>query len=170
MGARAGCFAGTGPEISPAPRRVMGVTLDITERKRSEEKVRQSSHALEQSPVSVVITDLQGMIVYVNRKFCEVSGYSFAESVGQNPRILKSGKLRPTRIRNCGPPRSGKAWRGEFHNRKKNGELFWESAVIICMVWTSWWMARLCAVKRKWWWRSQKVTCERGNGGGDVCA
>ncbi len=118
-------------DVPSALRRVMGVTLDITERKRSEEKVRQSSHALEQSPVSVVITDLQGIIVYVNRKFCEVSGYSFAESVGQNPRILKSGKSSTEMYQELWTTiSSGKAWRGEFHNRKKNGELFWESAVI----------------------------------------
>jgi PAS domain S-box-containing protein len=86
---------------------------------------------LEQSPVSVVITDLRGMIVYVNRKFCEVSGYSSAESVGKNPRILKSGEISPARYQELWTTiSSGKTWRGEFHNRKKHGELFWESAVI----------------------------------------
>lgn len=119
------------PEISSAPKRVMGVTLDITERKRAEEKLRQSSHALEQSPVSVVITDLRGMIVYVNRKFCEMSGYSSAESVGKNPRILKSGEFSPAKYQELWATLTrGETWRGEFHNRKKNGELFWESAVI----------------------------------------
>jgi len=79
----------------------------------------------------MVVTDLTGKIVYVNRKFSEVTGYSFAEVLGQNPRILKSGECPPAvyaELWAC--ITSGKTWRGEFRNRKKNGELYWESAVI----------------------------------------
>jgi PAS domain S-box-containing protein len=104
---------------------------DITERRRAEEKVRQLSLAVEQGPVLVVITDLQGKIIYVNRKFSEVSGYSLAECIGQNPRILKSGESPPATYQELWACiTSGNTWRGEFHNRKKNGELYWERAVI----------------------------------------
>jgi PAS domain S-box-containing protein len=116
---------------SGGPERMTGVVLDITERKRAEEKVRQLSIALEQSPASVVITDLEGKITYVNRTFSEVSGYTWAESIGQNPRFLKSGESAPVMYQELWAClTSGRMWRGEFHNRKKNGGLYWESAVI----------------------------------------
>jgi PAS domain S-box-containing protein len=111
--------------------RGIGVILDITERRNAEEEVRRLSHAVEHSPVSVVITDLRGSIVYVNRKFCEVSGYSVGESIGNNPRILKSGETGPELYRELWACiAGGGTWRGEFHNRKKNGEFYWESSVI----------------------------------------
>ncbi len=113
------------------PLLMRGISLDITGRKRGEEKMRQLSHALEQSPVLIVITDTQGNIVYVNRKFTEVTGYSLAECIGQNPRILKSGESSPEMYQKLWADiTSGKVWRGEFHNRKKNGELYWEGAFI----------------------------------------
>jgi PAS domain S-box-containing protein len=110
---------------------VLGTYEDITERKQMDEKVRQLSRAVEQSPVSIVITNKDGNIEYVNRKFTEVTGYSFSEAIGKNPRILKSGELPAElyqRMWEC--IRDGQEWRGEFHNRKKNGELFWELSVI----------------------------------------
>ncbi|MDD5141433.1 MAG: PAS domain S-box protein [Verrucomicrobiales bacterium] len=111
--------------------RMFGVAVEITGRKRDEEKMRQLSLAVEQSPVSVVITDLQGKITYVNRKFSEVSGYSSAESLGQNPRFLKSGELPPSTYKELWDCiTSGCTWSGDLHNRKKNGELHWERAVI----------------------------------------
>ena len=67
---------------------MLGFWLD---RKKSESQVRKLSRAVEQSPVSVVITDLKGTIEYVNPRFTVVTGYSLEEAVGQNPRILKSG-------------------------------------------------------------------------------
>ncbi len=111
--------------------RVLGAMQDITESKQNEEKLRQASHVLERSPVSIVITDMHGKITYVNRKFTEVTGYSLAECLGQNPRILKSGESSPEIYRELWLSiTGGGTWRGEFHNRKKNGELYWESAVI----------------------------------------
>jgi nitrogen fixation negative regulator NifL len=105
--------------------------MDITERKQAEKRLRQLSLAVEQSPVSVVITDRQGNMVYVNQKFCEVSGYSMAECLGQNPRILKSGESSPAIYQDLWRCiTSGGTWRGEFHNRQKNGELYWEQVVI----------------------------------------
>jgi PAS domain S-box-containing protein len=105
--------------------------MDITERKHTEEQVRQLSLAVEQSPVAVIITDLEGRMIYVNRKFCEVSGYSLSECLGQNSRILKSGESPPENYNEMWASiTSGRPWRGEFHNRRKNGELYWEWEVI----------------------------------------
>jgi len=104
---------------------------DITERKRNEDELRQLSMAVEQSPVSVVITDPQGNIQYVNRKFSGCSGYSREEVVGKNPRILKSGLISPDLYRNLWSTiKDGKVWSGELCNKKKNGDIYWEAASI----------------------------------------
>lgn len=79
----------------------------------------------------IVITDLAGNIEYVNPKFTQVTGYSFGEALGQNPRILKSGEMPLEGYERLWKTiTSGKEWRGEFHNKKKNGEFYWESASI----------------------------------------
>ena len=104
---------------------------DITGRKRMEEKLRQLSRAVEQSPASIVITNPAGDIEYANPKFINVTGYTLAEILGKNPRILKSGEISPETYRELWQTiTAGKEWRGEFHNKKKNGELYWESASI----------------------------------------
>jgi PAS domain S-box-containing protein len=104
---------------------------DITERKRNEDVLRQLSLAVEQSPVSVVITDPQGNISYVNRKFTECTGYGGEEVVGRNPRILNAGRSAPELYRELWTTiTQGKEWRGEFCNKKKNGEIFWEAATV----------------------------------------
>lgn len=108
-----------------------GTVEDITERKRNEEVMHRLSQVVEQSPVSVVITDLMGDIIYVNRRFTEISGYTVDEILGKNPRILKSGFSSPEVYRQLWDAiTSGEEWHGVFHNRKKNGALYWESAVI----------------------------------------
>jgi PAS domain S-box-containing protein len=104
---------------------------DITEGKQTGSQLRKLSRAVEQSPVSIVITDLAGGIEYVNPKFCAVSGYSFKEVRGRNPRLLKSGEKPPEAYRQMWATlAAGEEWHGEFHNRRKNGELYWESATI----------------------------------------
>ncbi|UCD77727.1 MAG: PAS domain S-box protein, partial [Desulfobacterales bacterium] len=113
------------------PLRMIGTSMDITERKQAEEELKKLSQAVEQSPASLVITDLRGTIEYVNHKFCEVTGYTIEEAVGQNPRILKSGQTPPEVYRELWKTiRAGQEWRGEFQNKKKNGELYWEWATI----------------------------------------
>jgi PAS domain S-box-containing protein len=108
-----------------------GVILDITQRKRIEEQLRKLSLAVEHSPVSVVITDRQGSIEYVNPRFAELTGYTLEEARGQNPRILKSGYTSDDVYRRMWESiTSGQLWHGEFQNKKKNGELYWESASI----------------------------------------
>jgi PAS domain S-box-containing protein len=105
---------------------------DITERKRAEERLRKLSRAVEQSPAAVVITDVQGAIEYVNPKFTQITGYSAAEVKGQNPRILKSGMQSPSIYEGLWTMiLSGAEWRGELANRKKSGEIYWESSSIV---------------------------------------
>ena len=111
--------------------RLIGTSMDITERKQAEEELKKLSQAVEQSPASVVITDLKGTIEYVNSKFCEVTGYTVEEAIGQNPRILKSGRTPKEVYQELWKTiKAGQEWRGEFQNKKKNGELYWESATI----------------------------------------
>ena len=97
---------------------------------RAEERLRFLSSAVEQCPVSIVITDTCGRIVYVNRKTTEITGYTFEELKGQNPRILKSGETPPEAYKQLWETIQAGEWRGTFHNRRKNGELFWEAATI----------------------------------------
>jgi PAS domain S-box-containing protein len=117
--------------VNGVPDRYLGSMIEITTRKQAEEKTHHLSHALEQSPVLVMITDRQGRIVYINQKFSEVTGYSSADVVGQNPRFLKSGES-PSAVYDhlWKTIANGDVWRGEFHNRKKSGELYWEWEVI----------------------------------------
>ena len=104
---------------------------DITDRREAEVTLRTLYQATEQSPVSVVITDLQGTIEYVNPKFCQATGYSATEAIGQNPRILKSGETPPAEYTELWRTiTTDRTWTGEFHNKRKTGELFWESASI----------------------------------------
>jgi PAS domain S-box-containing protein len=111
----------------------IGDSIDqyIAERKVVEIKLLQISQAVEQSPISILITDLAGNIVYVNPKFENISGYSSAEVMGKNPRILKSGYTSGKEYKSLWDTiTAGKEWQGEFHNKKKNGELYWESVTI----------------------------------------
>jgi PAS domain S-box-containing protein len=110
---------------------VLWVVEDISARRQTEEQLRLRWRALEASPASIVITDAAGNMQYVNPKFVQVTGYSLGESVGQNPRILKSGQTPPEIHRQLWEMiKSGREWRGEFCNRKKNGDLYWEFASI----------------------------------------
>jgi PAS domain S-box-containing protein len=107
------------------------VARDLTERRRAEEELRKLSHAVEQSPVSVIITDTRGHIEYVNTRFCQLTGYSEAEVIGKQPSILRSGLHTVEFYQHLWKTiTAGNEWRGEFCNKKKNGEIYWESASI----------------------------------------
>lgn len=104
---------------------------DVTARHQAEAQLRKLFQAVESSPSSVVITALDGTIEYVNPKFCETTGYTREEALGQNPRILKSGNQSEEVYQQLWKTISnGGEWRGELLNRKKNGETYWEMASI----------------------------------------
>lgn len=104
---------------------------EIETRRKAENSLKKISQAVEQSPASVIITDTFANIEYVNPKFTETSGYSLADIVGQNPRILSSGKVPKTDYTNLWETLlKGEEWRGEFHNKHKDGSFYWESALI----------------------------------------
>ena len=107
------------------------VQKELRERKNAEEALRKFSYVVEQSPVSIFITDLNGSIEYVNRHFTSLTGYSKTELLGQNPRILKSGLTSQEEYQTLwNTILSGHEWRGEFQNVKKNGDIYWELALI----------------------------------------
>ena len=113
------------------PAGLVGTFIDITERHALEEEIRKLSLAVEQSPVSIVITNTAGVIEYVNPKFCQVTGYAREEALGRNSSILKSGEMPPESYAELWRTiSSGKEWHGEFHNKRKNGEYYWEVATI----------------------------------------
>jgi len=126
-------------KVSGVPRRdeednvvgTMAVIIDVTTEQEKELELLKLSGAIEASPTSVVITDLEGTIEYVNPKFTELTGYSSKEAVGENPRVLKSDRTSSeTYAELWNTITAGKVWHGRFINRKKNGELYWEEAWI----------------------------------------
>lgn len=109
----------------------IGISRDITAQKRVEDQLRKLSLTVEQSPDIVIITDASGTIEYVNPKFTEVTGYTPEEVIRHNPRMLKSGLTRHEEYESLwNTILSGNQWRGELHNKRKNGELYWASAAI----------------------------------------
>jgi polar amino acid transport system substrate-binding protein len=111
--------------------RMAGSIVDITEGRNAQEQARKLSRATENSPASVVITAKDGTIEYVNPTFCKVTGYTLDEAIGNNPRVLKSGNLPKSFYKELWETiNAGRTWKGDFINRKKNGEEFWESASI----------------------------------------
>ncbi len=109
----------------------VALVLETNERRRTEDQLRTIFRAIEQSPSVVTITDPEGRIQYVNPKFTEITGYLPEEVVGQNPRILK-GSQNPPEVFTAlwQAVKAGREWRGEFYNRKKNGETYVEQASI----------------------------------------
>jgi len=110
---------------------VLGVVKDITLARKSSEQIRLLSEAVEHSPVSVIITDSAGNIEYANPVFSQKTGYEVTEVLGENINFMKSGLTPAETYKSLWQTLGeGKQWRGEFYNRKKNGELFWESSSI----------------------------------------
>ena len=110
---------------------LVGIGRDITERKQVEDQLRKLSRAVEFSPVSILITGKDGKIEYINPKFSSSTGYTLEEVRGRTVSILKSGKTPPEIYKELWRTiSSGKEWRGEILNRKKDGELYWDYASI----------------------------------------
>lgn len=109
----------------------LGIARDITAVRRQEQRFRQLSRALEQSPSMALITDRTGVIEYVNPKFTEVTGYQPDEVLGRNPRLLKSGEHGEAFYGTMWTALlGGHEWRGELLNRKKNGDSYWARGTI----------------------------------------
>jgi PAS domain S-box-containing protein len=105
--------------------------IDLTERKLAEQELQKLSQVVQQSPDSIVVTDINGTIEYANPAASHISGYSNEELIGNNPRILSSGEMTKEEYRVMWDMiKAGNEWKGEFHNRRKNGELYWERASI----------------------------------------
>lgn len=104
---------------------------DIVERKKMEELLRKLSAAVEQNPVAVIITDVKGKIEYANARFMKMTGYTLNELIGQTPRLLKSNETPHEFYEELWRKiNAGEEWRGEFHNRKKDGALYWDRSTI----------------------------------------
>ncbi len=104
---------------------------DITKLKQTETELKILSESVIQSPVSVVVTNFDGNIEYVNPKFIRLTGFNLQDVKGQNPRILSSGNTPLNTYQTLwNTIKSGDEWRGELQNKKKNGELFWEFITI----------------------------------------
>ncbi len=110
---------------------LVGLAVDITERKRAEEQQALLSGVVEQAAESIIITDAQGTMIYVNPAFESLSGYSRAEAIGQNPRMLKSGDQDDAFYRRMWDTLArGEVWKGRLVNRRKDGTRFQEDATI----------------------------------------
>lgn len=108
-----------------------GTNFDITKQLHINHELTKHKKAVENSPVTIVITDSEGNIEYANPKFTEVTGYSIDEVMGKNPRFLQSGMFSKEDYRQLWATiKSGKTWSGEFKNVRKNGEYYWEYAMI----------------------------------------
>jgi PAS domain S-box-containing protein len=110
---------------------ILGLIRDITERVKNQTDLHKLSSAVEQSSVSIIITDEDGIIEYANPKFCEISGFSREELIGENPSMISSGeKSKEEYAILWNTIKGGRNWIGEFKNKKKNGEYYWENASI----------------------------------------
>jgi PAS domain S-box-containing protein len=117
--------------ISGRDRAVAYATSMTRELRESQARLLVLAEAIEQSPVGIVVTNGEGLIEYVNAGFANNTGYSPQEVVGQNPRILQGGKKTPGEYSEMWETiKGGRVWHGEFHNRRKDGTLYWERAVI----------------------------------------
>ncbi|MBW8332155.1 MAG: response regulator [Prolixibacteraceae bacterium] len=113
------------------PVGIIGVTRDISERKFAMDELRKLSRAVEQSADSILITNIKGEIEYVNPALTRISGYTSDELIGKNPRVFSSDKTPISKYETLWHTiTKGNVWEGEFRNKKKNGEEFWEATTI----------------------------------------
>ena len=115
--------------------RIIGTSNNITKRKLAENQLIKMSAAVQQSPAIVMITDPQGTIEYVNPMFTAFTGYTAEEAIGKNPSLLKSGLTPDSVYKNLWQTiHAGNIWHGELLNKKKDGNLYWESVIIAAIV------------------------------------
>ena len=107
------------------------INIDISKLRSAESELRKLSKAVEQSPVAICITDPDGMIEYVNPIVIQLTGFSADELINENTRIFSSREKPKQEYAELWQTiKSGNIWSGELHNKKKNGELYWESTTI----------------------------------------
>ncbi len=110
---------------------VFGIIRDITEDNIKNKRINRLSQTVIQSANAVIITDINGSVIYTNPAFSEITGYSAEEIIGKNPRFLKSGETTNSEYQKLwNTITDGKIWKGEFHNKRKDGSLYWEIATI----------------------------------------
>jgi PAS domain S-box-containing protein len=128
--------------------KMAGLSVDVSDRKSAEETLEKLHKAVEQSPATVVITDKDGRIEYVNPEFTRVTGYAYEEAIGENPRILKSGKMPPELYQELwNTILSGNIWKGEMVNKVKNGDYIWENISIAPIIGDNGTITNFVAVK-----------------------
>ena len=121
----------SGPIVLRGKPMVHAIVHDVTPRKKAEEMLLTLSVAVEQSPTSFVITGADGLIQYVNPRFSSLTGYDPEDVKGRNPRIMNPGHLSKEDFEAMWAAlRKGQEWKGEFLNRKKNGQHYWENVNI----------------------------------------
>ena len=109
-----------------------GVSRDITRRRLTEKELHKLTSVVHQNPTTIIITDLEGAIEYINPAGCSISGYTAAELAGKNPSIFSSGETSVEIYESLWATiKAGNKWTGTFHNKKKTGEYYWESALIV---------------------------------------
>jgi len=110
---------------------IQDLEKEVEGHKLTAHNLRKLSVAIEQSPVSIMITDLDANIEYVNPQFCKITGYSLDEITGKNPRFLKSTHTPDAQYKSMwNAIGAGQSWSGELYNKKKNGDLFWENVTV----------------------------------------
>lgn len=120
-----------GEEVRQLRQRIAELEQRTAQQAQTIIEMQRLQQIVEQSANGVMLTDLSGNIEYVNPAFIQVTGYSSAEVIGRNPRFLQSGMTPPESYAALWKAlRAGNVWRGEFANRRKNGEVYWEFAVI----------------------------------------
>ena len=141
---------------------IVGSMVDLTEQYQIQAELKKLTVAIEQSPSIIVITDKQGQIEYVNPMFTKTTGYDKAEVLGQNPRLLKSGDTSQKVYKNLWETiQAGGQWKGEFHNRRKDGSLYWEEATIGPIMYSDGTFDHYLAVKTDITERKQFETIQR---------
>ncbi len=136
--------------IQPVNQARLGITIKkaLTE-SESRREASLFSVVVTNSPITIVVTDREGNIEFVNNAFCRTTGYSLNEVIGQNPRVLKSGEQSESFYKELWETiTSGKNWHGEFRNKKKNGDLYWETAAIIPIIDPTWAITHFISIKQ----------------------
>jgi PAS domain S-box-containing protein len=130
--------------------RMIGFYTNITKIKNLEMELSKLKKVIEHSPISIVITDIKGNIEYINPNFSQITGYSFEEVIGANPRVLKSEYTSSLEYKDLWETIiNNKTWIGKFKNKDKNGKEFWESAIITPILDESGQIVNFLAIKKE---------------------